>query len=734
MMRTFRSFCYRVIFMSRLVYIIRWVYRKTRRNPIRVLYAHKVIDGLDDHFPFLRGLGYLTVEEFEQRIKYLLKHYRIISIDECLKYLSVDRRPPNCVVLTFDDGYRSVYTRVFPVLKKYNVPATTFVTVDGIDTNRMLWHDKLLYLLAQMPVKEFKVPGLSGKTYDISTPTLRKEAYKDINSRLKAVDNSLKEAVLHKMLQDQKIDIHHIETTRLMLSWDEIREMQNSGLICSGSHTLTHPIFTRIPLQRCEYEIEYSKRRMEEELGARVKYFSYPGGILNESVKHLVQKSGYLAAFGTSEGGNNHKSDLFVLSRDGFAQEPLWMFGLRMAGFFDLVGARAGRRQIVKPDEKGRIGAKGFRYWVPQYFWQSIVPREEPDGTKPTHIMLCIVDHFEPCHGGVSFREAEARVKGWVEEYSRRIDRFRDADGKKPQHTWFYPPHHNHRFLQDLLQLCKSGYGEIEMHLHHDLMPPFPDTPETLRSKIMKCIRDYSQHGIFSLPDGRKTFAFIHGDWSLDNSLGAKFCGVNDEIEILKDCGCYADFTFPSLGRTQPAMINKIYYAKDDPGRPKSYNWGKEVVAGRRGDGDLLMIPGIIGLRWKSRGRGLRPSVETSNIDTSDYPVPARIDYWIKHGIRIKGRPNWLFIKLHTHGASEADAGPLFGRVSERLYDYLDSKYNRRNMYFLHFVTAREMYNIIKAAEAGQDGDPGLYRDYRIPPYLYIGNEHSSLASKPRQH
>lgn len=367
--------------------------------------------------------------------------------------------------------------------------------------------------------------------------------------------------------------------------------------------------------------------------------------------------------------------------------------------------------------------SKGSFCWLPSYFTRGVSLCAAPRFFGLKHLLFCFVDHFEPFTGGADRVRAEARIKAWVDGYGKMADKHSDADGKAPQHTWFYPPHHDQVFLENLVDLCKRGYGEIEMHLHHNRMDPFPDTEETLRHKIHKCIEDYSKHGIFCLPDGSRRFAFIHGDWSLDNSRGKDICGINNEITILRECGCYADFTYPSLGKAQPAMVNRIYYAKDNPDKPKSYNRGRELRAGAKPWGDLLMISGVIGLRWKSRIHKLKPSIEASNIDKSDYPFPGRIDYWVKNAVKIKGRPDWYFIKMHTHGAKEAGFESIFGAAANKMYDYLERKYNDKNDYFLHYVTAREMYNIIKAAEAGESGDPGKFRDYEIKKYVYAYNK-----------
>ena len=362
---------------------------------------------------------------------------------------------------------------------------------------------------------------------------------------------------------------------------------------------------------------------------------------------------------------------------------------------------------------------KGLRYWFPFYIWQHFLPRKKPDSTRPIHIFLCIVDHFEPFNGPVDYKTALKRVKTWLKQYPKFADRHRDSDGKPLQHTWFYPPHLDHRLLPYLVELCQGGYGDIEMHLHHNHMEPFPDTSETLKGKILKCIEDYGKYGIFEQPGGKPRFGFIHGDWSLDNSAGDHVCGVNDELTILHECGCYADFTFPTLTCCQPAMVNSIYYAIDDPLRPKSYNRGLPVICGKKTPvSGMMIIQGIIGIRW-DKSKKSKLAIEYSDLDYNNPPTPDRIDYWVNNAILIKGRPNWKFIKLHTHGGREIRFDANFGIAADVAFKYLEQKYNDGEKYLLHYVTAREMYNVIKAAEAGLDCEGNLIKDYLIRPYPY---------------
>ena len=265
------------------------------------------------------------------------------------------------------------------------------------------------------------------------------------------------------------------------------------------------------------------------------------------------------------------------------------------------------------------------------------------------------------------------------------------------------------RNLLRLARLAYQGYGEVEFHLHHQ-----GDTAETLTQKIKRSIQLSQMTGAFITAEKKpKTeYAFIHGMWALDNSRGGKFCGVNNELEILRKTGCYADFTHSSWGTMNPIMTNTLYYAKDDP-KPKSYDHGKEVEVGGESWGDLLIFegPSVISLE---KGK---PRYDHGDVTMRDLPTPDRIDRWVRTAIHVKGRPEWIFVKVFTHGAIAHDHEALLGKWAETMYRTLEKKYNDGKKYRLHYATTREAYNILKAAEAGRSGNPNEYRDFLIPPY-----------------
>ncbi len=359
------------------------------------------------------------------------------------------------------------------------------------------------------------------------------------------------------------------------------------------------------------------------------------------------------------------------------------------------------------------LRARNMQIWIASYLRRQ-VPRVEG---RPVHVMFCFVDHFEPMWKQADLPTQRARVDRWCREYRELASRHRDADGRPPQHSFFYPeeeylPEH----LDKIAALCADGFGEIEIHLHHD-----NDTEDNFR-RCMSGFREtlHVRHG--ALPRDPRTgelmFAFIHGNWCLDNSRAdGRWCGLNNELVLLRELGCYADFTLPSApSDTQTSTVNCIYYAEDDPLRGKSHDRGVPVKVGGSPSGDLMIIQGPLALNWRNRKFGLVPRIENSDVRRTAPPTPDRVDTWVRTGIHVEGKPDWVFVKIHTHGTQEPDMDTLLGEASERMYRHLETHYNDGRRHVLHYVTAREMYNIAKAAEAGMDGDPGQYRDYALPP------------------
>lgn len=334
----------------------------------------------------------------------------------------------------------------------------------------------------------------------------------------------------------------------------------------------------------------------------------------------------------------------------------------------------------------------------------------------PTDIFLCIVDHYEPQLGRAPRVLAQERVEDWLRRYPQIASAHADAEGRPPAHSFFYPwDEYDAWELERLAALCGEGFGEIEIHLHHH-----DDTDATVRQKFRDAVRVYWEQGALTKwPDGRIAWGFIHGNWALDNSRceqSRNYCGVNNELDILQEEGCYADFTFPAWQHTaQPRQINSIYYATDDPVRPKSYDTGTRARAGVTDTPGLLLIPGPLVPFWRKGGKLPRPAMDDSDLAAYRRYDSARLDRWVRAGIHVANRPDRIFIKLHCHGAEERNRHTLLGSDLDALFTDAEARYNDGKRYRLHYLTAREMFNVVKATEAGI-ADIETSRDWLLPP------------------
>jgi hypothetical protein len=339
---------------------------------------------------------------------------------------------------------------------------------------------------------------------------------------------------------------------------------------------------------------------------------------------------------------------------------------------------------------------------------------EKGNTNAPTEIMFILADHHE-------IKKSLKKEEDFIKRLRILSDRHMDSDGKKFQYTFFYVyDDFNLEVAKAISSVCSLGYGEIELHWHMEYQNSI-----RYREKLKDAKRKFSEIGALTTIDGKNVFAFIHGNWNLDNTLSidGKVSGVTDELDLLRGEGCFADFTFPAFGTlAQPKIVNTIYYALDDPEKPKSYDTGIPLEVGKPKPNDryLLMFQGpmFIGMKLSNIFSGKRPFfIDHGGIQDLNPPTPFRVDEWIKHGVYLKGRPEWKFIKLHTHGAMHSNA--VLGEDMDRTLAHLEKNYNDGKKYRLHYVTAREAYNIVKAAEAGLTGNPNEYRDYLIKKYKY---------------
>jgi hypothetical protein len=217
---------------------------------------------------------------------------------------------------------------------------------------------------------------------------------------------------------------------------------------------------------------------------------------------------------------------------------------------------------------------------------------------------------------------------------------------------------------------------------------------------------------------GQPRYGFVHGNFALANSARGRYCGVDSEMKILAESGCYADFTLPTAPRhpSQTARINSLYECASSLEKRAPQRKGIDLRVGRAPRTLPLIIQGPLLTDLKRSFSSRRLVIENGAITAANPLSLQRLPLWKQAQIHVHGRPEWLFIKLHCHSMDPRQKDVVIGSAFRQFLEELVSGAKSRNE-TLHFVTTREMANIALAGCDGKDGNPGEYRDYRFKPF-----------------
>jgi hypothetical protein len=174
---------------------------------------------------------------------------------------------------------------------------------------------------------------------------------------------------------------------------------------------------------------------------------------------------------------------------------------------------------------------------------------------------------------------------------------------------------------------------------------------------------------------------------------------LNNELSLLRELGCYADFTLPAVpSPAQTRLVNTIYWATDNPFLPRSHDAGDPVTVGGAVMGDLLIIPGPLGLNWEA---GRRPLPRTENGELACYSPCSlyRARLWLRLAPRIGSD---IFLKLFAHGAQERHSSALLDGILDETFACLRAVSSELGC-SLHYVSPWEMYNVIESIRQRRD-------------------------------
>ncbi len=292
-------------YYSGLVKLVRWWIQRSGRHLI-ILNYHRASGG-----------------DLRRHLLYLRRRYRMMHLEEALEELYTpckgkkqirDRRTP--LVLTFDDGYRDNYTHGFALACELEVPITIFLIPGYIESGNCFWWLEGDRLLCHARVEEAEVEG---RTYHLNQQEERKALAQAIYIRAcNAKSVAEREAFL--VMVREALGVPGTATVEeTALKWAEVREMEKSGWVSFGAHTMHHPVLAYL-LDPAEVKREVSECRtlIEQQLGHPVRTFAYPLGrfehICGEPLQ-AVREAGYDWAVTTIYGLNTPQSDPHQLRR-----------------------------------------------------------------------------------------------------------------------------------------------------------------------------------------------------------------------------------------------------------------------------------------------------------------------------------------------------------------------------------------------------------------------------------
>jgi hypothetical protein len=341
--------------------------------------------------------------------------------------------------------------------------------------------------------------------------------------------------------------------------------------------------------------------------------------------------------------------------------------------------------------------------------------------SEKQRLIFVVANHFEPSWSANGLLDSETqkkRLDEWHEIARETGEAIRDSDGTKFRHTNFFPAEqYEPALLNQLAAMQAEGLGEVEIHLHHGLKSP--DTAENLRRQLVE-FRDKlaGQHKCLSRLDGTgiPMYAFVHGNLALANSCHGKFCGVDSEMKILQDTGCYADMTLPSApDETQVPVLNKIYECALPLEERVPHRKGISVRVNGNQPQLPLIFTGPLVFNWTRKVKGIPvPRIEDGALVHNQPMDLARLNRWRSARISVEGKPDWVFVKLYCHGFFDHDRSACIGEKARRFFGEILEYGEKSGDYTVHFASAREAFNMVLAAIEGKAGSPGNFRDYRL--------------------
>jgi peptidoglycan/xylan/chitin deacetylase (PgdA/CDA1 family) len=335
--------------------------RFLHRDRALILTYHGVLQKTQDGYT---NRNCVDVEMFDRQMAFMKRHYNVVPLEDLAQWLSTGKKmPAYTAAITFDDGFRNNFTIALPILRKYRLPATVFLTTSFIGGEELgLWTEQVDRLLQEAPIETVRI-AMNGREqeYPLRTRADREVASDRVRAYLKTLPPERRQSVMTNLLEQEvattggtKLNTEsvskysefnrqtaaEVEERYAFLTWEQVQVMGRHQ-ITFGSHTHTHAIMATLDEERANFELAESRRLIEERVGTPCSLFSYPNGTAADfgpREQSLLRRHGYSAAVSQINGFNDASTDLTALRRINVGRnENLSFFIAKISGLWSLL-------------------------------------------------------------------------------------------------------------------------------------------------------------------------------------------------------------------------------------------------------------------------------------------------------------------------------------------------------------------------------------------------------------
>ncbi len=280
-----------------------------RRTSLTVLAYHRVMPVESrESYPLDLDLISATPRQFAWQMEYIRRHMNPVSLAQVLAHLEGGPPLPRAAVaVTFDDGFNDTHRHAFPILQRYSIPATVFVTTGYVDSGEPFWFELAASLALRIEPGALRIDNCAEAFPSGPTMRARRDSLRKLHGLLKELPNARRTAVISDWTRQfaAQIDAQSADLGR-PISWAQVREMAAAG-VEFGSHTVTHPNLTQLADPDLEWELIESKRVLEQRLGRLVSTLAYPIGTrsaFDARVVGAAKQAGFRLALSYISGAN----------------------------------------------------------------------------------------------------------------------------------------------------------------------------------------------------------------------------------------------------------------------------------------------------------------------------------------------------------------------------------------------------------------------------------------------